>query len=79
MEPKQEPKSWLVYQLLLISDNTTINTNSNYGYLNPNRKMQFQTVVRNVIANTQEEAIGKFVLETSKIKCEQRIDPIDCF
>lgn len=41
--------------------------------------MQFQTVIRNVIAHTQEEAIGKFVLETSSIKCERRIDPIDCF
>lgn len=77
MEP--EPKSWLVYQLLLSSDTTTIDTKKNYGYLTPNRNMQFQTVICNVIAHTQEEAIGKFVVETSSIKCERRIDPIDCF
>jgi Fe2+ or Zn2+ uptake regulation protein len=80
VEPKPEPKNWLVYQLLLISDDKTIDLNTNYGYLKPpTRNMQFQTVIRNVIAFTQEEAIGKFVLETSSIKCEKRIDPIDCF
>jgi hypothetical protein len=35
--------------------------------------------IRNVIAETKEEAIGKFVIDTAKESFKSRIDPIECF
>lgn len=77
MVPKPEPKNWLVYQLLLISE--TIDTSKNYGYLRPENKIIVDTAIRNVVAFNKEEAIGKFVLATFDIEGKQRIGEPRCF
>ncbi len=38
-----------------------------------------QTYIRKVEATTQEEAIGKFILDTGALKFEKRIEPVTCF
>ena len=40
--------------------------------------IKIETVIRNVGAKNQEEAIGKFIVETNKIQAQKKLEPV-CF
>jgi hypothetical protein len=60
-------KTFIVYQMQIISEES-IGTH-NY--------VQMVTIVRKVFANSEEEAIGKFVLGTNEIEANKKLD-IEC-
>lgn len=61
--------NWIVYQGIIFSETE-----------NDNKKtINMGIAVRNVVAETREEAIGKFYIDTKDLKAKSRIDPIECF
>lgn len=40
------------------------------------QKIEVEVIVRNVGAKNKEEALGKFILETNKIKANKKLEPI---
>ncbi len=56
-------KTFIVYQIQIISEESTRTHN----------KVQMATIVRKVYANSEEEAIGKFVLGTNEIKANKKL------
>lgn len=65
--------NWLVYQSVVVSEKH-ISEDKNRTY-----NFEIGTHVRNVIAETKEEAIGKFIIDTSKESFKYRLDPVECF
>ena len=47
-------------------------------FVGSNNTTEMETVIRNVGAKSKEEALGKFILNTSEIKAIKRLDPF-CF
>ena len=58
-------KRFLCYQQIVISKEVCGNTNN----------IKIDTVIRNVGAKNKEEALGKFITETSKIEAQQKLAP----
>ena len=61
---------WLVYQLLLEKeefDTRTLQNNVSVGIC-----------IRKVEAETKEEAIGKFYLDTKSVAFKRRVEPLNC-
>lgn len=61
---------FLVHQMLIEEETFDI------GTLQNNIKMY--VIIRKVEAETKEEAIGKFIVNTASLKFTKRIDPINC-
>jgi predicted Ser/Thr protein kinase len=64
---------YLVYQMVIL------NEEGDYKVNIYNNNIQMTTVIRRVVANNKEEAIGKFLVNTNEKAFKRRIDPIDCF
>ena len=61
-------KRYLCYQQMVMKEELVGTTNS----------VKIETVIRNVGAKNQEEAIGKFIVETNKIQAQKKLEPV-CF
>lgn len=61
-------KRYLCYQQMVMKEELIGTTNN----------ITLETVIRNVGAKNQEEAIGKFVVETNKIQAQKKLEPV-CF
>jgi len=61
-------KRWLCYQMIITKQEQ----------LGSNNNIEMETIIRNVGANSKEEALGKFILKTAETKANKRLDPI-CF
>ncbi len=62
---------WLVYQ--------TVIEKRVFNSAKMSNDITISTFVRKVEADSEAEAIGKFMVDTEDAKVEQRIDPITCF
>ncbi len=60
-------KDFIVYQVLVVVEEIIGNINT----------INLETVVRRVVADSQEQAIGMFILNTKDIKAVRRLD-VDC-
>ncbi|HTO35658.1 MAG TPA: hypothetical protein VLZ72_05435 [Flavobacterium sp.] len=61
-------KRFLCYQEVVMKE----------GIVGTTNKIEIGVVIRNVGAKSQEEAIGKFILATSEIEVQKRLEPT-CF
>lgn len=53
-------KRWLCYQMIITKQEINIT--------------EMDTIIRNISAKNKEEALGKFILNTSKIKAIKKLD-----
>lgn len=60
-------KTFIIYQMQ-IDSKELVGTNNN---------ILMSTIVRKVDANSKEEAIGKFIIGTSSIKAQQKLN-VEC-
>ena len=58
-------KRFLCYQQMVINDEVTGSINN----------IKIETIIRNVGAKNKEEALGKFIAETSKIYAQKKLEP----
>jgi hypothetical protein len=62
---------WIVYQTIIEEQSFDASNNKN--------TIRIGTYIRKVEANSEAEAIGKFIIDTKDVKAEKRVDPIACF
>lgn len=62
---------WLVYQPLIEKEQYNPEIMSN--------NITLSVAIRKIEAETKEEAIGKFMLDTAELKFTKRVDPLTCF
>lgn len=62
---------WLVYQQLIESQS--------FDALSGAYKIKAQIYIRKVKAESEAEAIGKFMIDTENAPCIKRVEPVNCF
>lgn len=58
-------KRYLCYQLVVVSEKYDLETRTN--------TLEMNTIIRNVGAVSEEEALGKFIKEMQSIKVERKV------
>ena len=61
-------KSYIVVQMIVVSEKREGHDNN----------IVMETIVRQVLAESEEQAIGKFVIGTSEIKANKKLN-IECY
>ena len=62
---------WLTYQQVIEEEQ--------FDSLTGQYNIKAAIIIRKVDATSMEQAIGKFMLDTSYIKFKRRIEPVTCF
>jgi len=62
---------WLVYQQLIEKET--------FDQLSGSYKIQAGVYIRKVKADSEAEAIGKFIIDTTGVPHIKRVEPITCF